>query len=98
MPAKASHIRGSRGIHCPMARMTTCRVRAARPTRSIMMVSGGSSLTATPMKKNDPPHSTERMSSMAHSLAPMVFCNAISSHFRCATDHARGTFRRPPDS
>ena len=51
---------------------TRVSIAAARPTRSTTMVSGGSSLTAMPTKKNEPPHSTDNASSIAHSVGVMV--------------------------
>jgi len=72
MPKKAAQSRTPRGIRCPVARTTTWRIKAARPTRRTTMVNGGSSFTAIPVKKNDPPQSTERASSKAHSRAVML--------------------------
>ena len=60
-----------------MMRQTMRSAIAARLTRSVTMVTGGSSLTATPMKKNDPPHRSESATSMAHSPASICFCIAI---------------------
>ena len=46
-----------------------------------VMVSGGSSLTATPMKKNEPPQSRDKNNSMPHSADPMVFCIATPNSY-----------------
>src|SRR5829696_886356 len=56
----------------PMTRITAASARAARPSRIAVMVSGGSSLTATPTNRKEPPHRIESAMSMAHSRAPMA--------------------------
>ena len=43
-------------------------------TRAATIVRGGNSFTATPTKKNDPPHSSESRSSMPHSLEVIGRC------------------------
>ena len=77
MPKKARHTAHSRGRRRPMMRQTMRSAIAARLTRSVTMVTGGSSLTATPMKKKDPPHRIESATSIAHSRASICFCIAI---------------------
>ena len=72
MPRNAAQTRPSRGMATPRRRLTASRSRAARPTRSATMVKGGSSRTARAVKKNEPPQSTDRASSMAHSSGPML--------------------------
>jgi len=52
--------------------MTAHRIIAASPTRRTTMVKGGSSRTATPVKKKDPPHRTDSASSIAHSADVML--------------------------
>jgi hypothetical protein len=51
------------------AHSTGRRMSAASATRSSTTVSGGNSRSATPLKKNEPPHSTESMASSDQSLA-----------------------------
>ena len=63
MPKKASQVLASHGIGERVARSTRCRAAAAIATRSSTMVKGGTVLTTTPTKKNDPPHRIERASS-----------------------------------
>ncbi|MFT5118801.1 MAG: hypothetical protein ACI9NY_002343, partial [Kiritimatiellia bacterium] len=46
-------------------------VIAASPTRKVTIVSGGNSATATPTKKKDAPHNTDRVTSISHSRRPM---------------------------
>src|SRR6185369_3566269 len=41
------------------ARSSGSRISAASATRSSTSVNGGNSRSTTPLKKNDPPHSTE---------------------------------------
>ncbi|MNY29868.1 hypothetical protein D3C86_1639380 [compost metagenome] len=77
MPKNARHTAPSRGRRRPMMRQTIRSAVAARVTRSVTMVTGGNSLTATPMKKNDPPHRSESATSIAHSRASICFCIAI---------------------
>ena len=49
-----------------MKRASGSRNAAANATRTSTMVNGGSSLTATPTKKKEPPHSTDSASSSSH--------------------------------
>ena len=49
------------------------RARAAVITRSATMVTGGSSRTATPLNRKEPPHTIERTASSAQSDAVMFF-------------------------
>ena len=72
MPKKATQTSPSRGIRRPSARTTTFRMRAARPRRSTTIVKGGNSLTAIPVKKNEPPQSMERKISIARSAGTVV--------------------------
>src|SRR3981081_3012732 len=48
---------------------TGSRIIAASATRSKTTVSGGNSFSTTPLKKNDPPHSTESTASRDQSRA-----------------------------
>ncbi len=68
MPRNAAQSPGARGMRTRSAAQSTS---AAMPTRATTMVKEGSSRTATPLKKNDPPHSTDSAKSMAHSTAPI---------------------------
>ncbi len=56
---------------------------AAMTTRRVTMVRGGSSVTATPTKKNEPPQRKDRDRSIAQSLEPIVWliigCSYICS-------------------
>lgn len=72
IPKKAIQIRPCVGIRCPSKRSTTNKVMAAHATRSQTKVKEGSSRTATPLKKNEPPHSIARASNMAHSRPPIT--------------------------
>src|SRR5262245_35858889 len=72
---------------------------AASATRSSTSVKGGSSRSTTPLKKNDPPHSTESAASNAQSRASIRPSLAVISRgpgeivaTASADDH-----RRPPD-
>src|SRR5262249_42671604 len=71
MPKKPRHAAPSGGSLSPTTRNTPARITAARPTRSVTMVSGGSAASATPAKKNELPHSTDMASSIAHS-SPVI--------------------------
>ena len=59
MPANAARTRGERGRDSPIALRTIASASAAMPTRSTTRVSGGIACTATPTKKNEPPHRSE---------------------------------------
>ncbi len=72
MPKKAAQARAVCGILRPRSGMTAFRINAASPTRRRTRVSGGRAESATRVKKNDPPQSTERLSSIAHSDADIV--------------------------
>lgn len=63
----AAHNRRSVGILVPITRMATSRIVAAITTRETTIVNVGSSLTATPMKKNELPNNIERNASSIHS-------------------------------
>ncbi len=67
MPRKASHTVRSRGSDFPAIRIAACSTSAAMATRENTITKGGNSRTATPLKKNDPPHRTESAISIAHS-------------------------------
>ena len=45
---------------------------AAMATLRVTTENGGNSLTATPTKKKEPPHNTERIMSIAHTLKLIV--------------------------
>lgn len=83
---KAPHTRGLVGGRNPMTRAMHHNAMAASPTLKATMVNGGRSATATPTKKKDPPHSMDRMISIAHSRAPMVVLidDAIASSAPCS--------------
>jgi hypothetical protein len=55
----------------PMTKTIAHRAMAASPTRRVTMVSGGNSATATPTKKKEPPHNTDKAINISHSGAPM---------------------------
>ena len=61
-------VRGNRILY---AHSTGRRIRAASATRSSTTVSGGSSRSTMPLKKNEPPHSTESTASSDQSLMSM---------------------------
>ena len=67
MPKKAVQTRRSRGIRSPRSRSSPSRMIAASATRDTTTVKTGSSRTAMPLKKNDPPQTVARASSIAHS-------------------------------
>jgi hypothetical protein len=69
IPRNAAQVLPSRGIRTPSTRSAARSIAAASPTRSATMVNGGSAFTAMPVKKNEPPHSTDKASSIAHSAA-----------------------------
>ena len=52
---------------------------AASATRSKTTVSGGNSRNTTPLKKNEPPHSTESRPSSDQSRASILFSSRIHS-------------------
>src|SRR3984893_11016351 len=58
---------------------------AASATRSSTTVSGGNSRSATPLKKNDPPHSTESSPSRDQSRASIRLSLAVIAAHVCAT-------------
>jgi hypothetical protein len=64
---KAIKIDLARGRRWPVRYIQTNNAIAANPTRNVTMVKGGKTLTATPTKKNDPPH---RMDSRIRSIQP----------------------------
>src|ERR1700716_556345 len=61
---------------------TGSRIIAASATRSKTTVSGGNSFSTTPLKKNDPPHSTESNASSDQSRGSIrsslggIFCGS----------------------
>src|SRR5699024_11171705 len=72
MPRKASQTRQLNDRLMPLIRSMMKRIKAAKPTLSVTMVKGVSSATATLTKKNDPPQSMDKVSSMAHPDTSMV--------------------------
>jgi hypothetical protein len=62
------------GGAAPVSGALAQRIRAASPTLSAARVKGGSSFTATPMKKKDPPHSRDRRANRLHSRAVIARC------------------------
>ena len=77
----ASRRRGTTG---PSRGAQAHRMSAASHTRRATMVSGGSSLTATPTKKNEPPQKTESVSNIAHSRAVIVWFAPVILFHRVA--------------
>jgi hypothetical protein len=73
MKKNAVQIFGDLGTAIPAILRPARRASAASPTRAATMVKGGSSLTAMPVKKKEPPQMTERAVSMAQSRPSMVF-------------------------
>lgn len=68
----ARHAAALAGMAIPATVRNIASAAAASSTRSATMVKVGSPAMATPMKKNDPPHSTESATSIAQSPAAMV--------------------------
>src|SRR5215470_6427708 len=62
-----AHIRGEAGIRCPARRAESSSASAAMPKRPSTSVHGGSSASATLLKKKDTPHSIDSTPSSAHS-------------------------------
>jgi hypothetical protein len=56
------------GILSPRISSINQSVAAAKLSRSATIVKGGNSVTAMPIKKNEPPQSIESKNSIAHSL------------------------------
>ena len=71
MPAKASQ-RPWIARCWPVTTAASWRARAASATRARTRVRGGNSATATATNRNEPPHSTERTASSAHSVGVIV--------------------------
>lgn len=69
MHINVSQAFGDFGTGSLSARTTSHKLSAAIVTRLQTSVSGGSSSTATPTKKNDPPHSKESVNRTSHSRA-----------------------------
>jgi hypothetical protein len=78
MPKNARQADSPAGILLPNAVTETFRMMAASPTRKDTIVNGGNALTWTPMKKNEPPHSTDNSRSTSHSL-PLMRRFTVSS-------------------
>jgi hypothetical protein len=72
IPKNAGHNPLLFGMRSFKAKNTAQSVMAAMPTRPRTIVKAGKSRTAIPLKKKDPPHSTESAINMAHSRAPMM--------------------------
>ena len=70
--AKAPQLRRSVGSRPPVMRSTAVRNTEPSSTRTATMVNGGSAVTATALKKNEPPQSSDRKSSSPHSVGVMV--------------------------
>ncbi|MQM40402.1 hypothetical protein KBTX_04453 [wastewater metagenome] len=68
---KARQTPARRGIPPPPASATAHSTTAQPPTRSSTSVKGGMASTATSTKKNEPPHSTDRASSIPQAAAFM---------------------------
>ena len=64
--------RRSVGMATPTMRTIRRSASAASATRATTMVKSGTSLIATPTKKNEPPHSIDSASSIAHSSDDMA--------------------------
>ena len=58
------------------------------------IVNGGKALTATPMKKNEPPHISENTSSNPHSVAVIARCALGSSQLSRLLRFRLGLYRR----
>jgi len=65
------------GAFCPLKNKTAHRISAAILTRRVTIVSGGNSETATPTKKNEPPQSMDRDSSIPQSLSVITLLIAV---------------------
>ena len=65
------------GRRSPTARTSGSRKAAASATRASTMVKAGSSFTATPTKKNEPPQRTDKTSSSSHWVRDMSVRGAI---------------------
>jgi len=51
---------------------------AAMPTLRVTIISGGKSFTATPTKKKEPPHNTDKVTSITHSRSPIeIFIGGV---------------------
>ena len=70
--ANAIHICGDLGMVLPVAAMTAHNTTAPKNKRAKTMVSGGNSRTAALTKKNEPPHTTESVTNIAHADLFMV--------------------------
>jgi hypothetical protein len=94
MLTKATQILPLRGIRAPVTATAIHSIAAARPTRTTTTVKVGSSLTATPLKKNDPPHRADRATRSSHSSAVMErFCSQ-GAVIRCGVLCKRSRVRR----
>jgi len=71
MPSMARRPARSNWSARPCSASSRCNAVAANATRANTIESGGTSPTATPIKKNEPPHKTERASSSAQVRASM---------------------------
>jgi hypothetical protein len=69
---------GLLGIGSFNARTTSHNVIAARPTRRVTIVKGGKDSRAISAKKKDPPQSTDRVTSIAHSRRFIMVLTAAS--------------------
>jgi hypothetical protein len=81
------HAAALAGMVMPVIRASSTSVVAASATRQSATVSGGSSATAILAKKNEPPHSTERMSSSIQSTVEIV--SRAGAFMRTACTSAR---------
>lgn len=72
MTVKFIQIFGSRGIVQPINKATRCRQNAPIATLIATRVKGWNVARESSLKKNDPPHITERNMRIAHSLGPIL--------------------------
>ena len=60
------------------ASTTSHNVIVVRPTRGVTIVKGGKNSRAISVKKNDPPQSTDKVTSIAHSRRFIMVLTAVS--------------------
>ena len=72
-----AHILGELGSRCPLANTTKMSAIAAILTRPSTTVKGCSSDKAILLKKNDPPHKTDRIINRNQAIDPMVLVAGV---------------------
>ena len=70
----AGACRRSRAAETPLSGAASHNKVAAMHTLAATIVNGGRPLTATPMKKNEPPHMSDSSSNSPHSVAVIARC------------------------